>query len=270
MRRATLWAAGVACALTLTGRGFAADAPGERTEWTVDGVEREALVIAPAKTSADPAPVVLVFHGHGGTMASAAGQGFPKHWPEAYIVCPQGLPTVTGNDPAGTRSGWQPKSGDNQDRDLKFVDAVLKTLKDKHKVDPKRVYATGHSNGGGFTYLLWVAGGAEFAAFAPSAAGGGAARGGDAPKPKPVLHVAGETDATVAFENQRRTMDRVKKLNGCDPDGKPWAKAGDLVGTQYVSKAGAPFVAVIHPGGHKYPAEAPGLIVKFFKEHPGK
>ena len=26
----------------------------------------------------------------------------------------------------------------------------------KFKIDEKRVYATGHSNGGGFTYLLWT------------------------------------------------------------------------------------------------------------------
>jgi hypothetical protein len=26
----------------------------------------------------------------------------------------------------------------------------------------------------------------------------------------------------------------------------------------------------VHPGGHNYPAEAPALIVKFFKEHARK
>ena len=67
--------------------------------------------------------------------------------------------------------------GDEQgDRDLKFVDAILKTLREKYKVDDRRIFATGHSNGGGFTYLLWAARGKELAAIAPVAAGAGLAR----------------------------------------------------------------------------------------------
>ena len=32
---------------------------------------------------------------------------------------------------------------------------MLKSLKQDYKVDEKRIFSTGHSNGGGFTYLLW-------------------------------------------------------------------------------------------------------------------
>ena len=42
-------------------------------------------------------------------------------------------------------------------------------------------------------------------------------------KPKPVMHIAGEKDALVKFEWQQRTIERVRKLNGCDAEGKPWA-----------------------------------------------
>jgi len=48
--------------------------------------------------------------------------------------------------------------------------------------------------------------------------------------------------------------------------GQAWAKSGDLVGTLYPSKSGTPFVSVIYPGTHTFPIEAPGLVVKFFKE----
>lgn len=233
-------------------------------DWTIDGEQRRALVIPPRRKSAAAVPVVLAFHGHGGTMQTMARKGFQKHWPEALVVCPQGLPTATLRDPDGKRAGWQPRLGDNKDRDLKFVDAILKTLRDKYKIDDHRIYATGHSNGGGFTYLLWAARGDVLAAIAPSAAGSRFNRDG---KPLPVLHVAGEKDDVVPFENQKRTMDAVRKLNGCDTEGKPWGKAGNLVGTVYPSKGGTPFVAVIHPGTHQYPDEAPELIVKFFKEH---
>jgi len=54
----------------------------------------------------------------------------------------------------------------------------------------------------------------------------------------------------------------VRKLNGCDGEGKPW----DRQCTIYPSETGTPFVTFIHPGGHQFPKEAPALIAKFFKE----
>ncbi len=44
----------------------------ESMQWTVDGVEREALVAAPQNPPASGAPLVFVFHGHGGNMNNAA------------------------------------------------------------------------------------------------------------------------------------------------------------------------------------------------------
>ena len=80
----------------------------------------------------------------------------------------QGLPTPGQlTDPEGKRNGWQKTVGDQKDRDLKFFDAVLTKLKADYKVDESRIYSMGHSNGGGFTYLLWAARGDQFAAFAP-------------------------------------------------------------------------------------------------------
>jgi polyhydroxybutyrate depolymerase len=57
-------------------------------------------------------------------------------------------------------------------------------------------------------------------------------------------------------------MDAVRKLNGCEPEGKPW----DKMSTLYESKNGTPFVSFIHPGAHVFSTEAPPLIAKFFKE----
>ena len=54
------------------------------------------------------------------------------------------------------------------------------------------------------------------------------------------------------------------------PEGKPWAKAGDLVTTEYASGTGTPSVSLVSPGGHAFPAEAPKLIVKFLQAHPAK
>jgi polyhydroxybutyrate depolymerase len=143
--------------------------------WDVDGVRREALVVIPEATADDqPAPVVFVFHGHGGTSRQAARSfGLHTHWPEAIVVYPQGLPTPGRlTDPEGKRNGWQHAAGEQEDRDLKFFDAMLASLKSEHEIDEARIYSTGHSNGGGFTYLLWASRPDVFAAVAPSSAGG--------------------------------------------------------------------------------------------------
>jgi polyhydroxybutyrate depolymerase len=99
------------------------------------------------------------------------------------------------------------------------------------------------------------------------AAGAGALIAARDLKPLPVMHIAGRNDEIVPFAGQERTREAVRKLNGCEPEGEPWAEAGDLVGTVYPSKAGAPVVWVVHPGTHRYPDDAPGLIIRFFKEH---
>lgn len=235
----------------------------ERMEWKVGDVKREAMVYAPTKETESP-PLVFAFHGHGGGMKSAASSfGFHKEWPEAVVVYLQGLPTPGMTDPDGEKPGWQKKADDQGGRDLEFFDAVLKTMKEKFKIDEKRVYATGHSNGGAFTYLLWATRSDVFAAVAPSAAGGRAVKD---TKPCPLLHVAGEKDELVPFENQMKSVAAAKEFNGCEAEGKEWAKGCTI----YASSKDAPVVTFIHGGTHKYPKEAPALIVKFFKEYARK
>jgi len=254
----------LAILLVLLTQAQGAEALSHQT-WQVDGVTREALVYVPAVAHQKPSPLVFAFHGHGGTMRNAAAlYHYHELWPEAMVVYMQGLNTPGRlTDPEGKKPGWQNAQGILNDRDLKFFDAVLATAKETCKVDPKRIYSTGHSNGGGFTYLLWAARGDVFAAMAPSSAF--AMRPVfDKLKPKPVLHVAGEADPLVKFEWQKATMDQLFKLNGCAPEGKPWEKYGTL----YESKTGTSVVTLIHPGTHTFLKEAPAIIVKFFKEHP--
>lgn len=242
-----------------------ASVPTEK-HWNVEGVDRVALIYAPATAPTAQTPVIFAFHGHGGTMRYAAQTyGYQRLWPEAIVVYMQGLPTPGAlTDPEGKWNGWQSRAGDQGDRDLKFFDAVLASLKQQYPVDAKRIFATGHSNGGGFTYLLWAERGDTFAAVAPAAAI--AFRVLPRLKPKPVIHIAGERDLLVRFAWQQQTMWSIRKLNDCELEGKPWAKSGDLVGTLYPSKSGTPFVSVTYPGGHMFPREAPALIVQFFKE----
>ncbi|HXS67902.1 MAG TPA: prolyl oligopeptidase family serine peptidase [Candidatus Polarisedimenticolia bacterium] len=239
----------------------------ERVSLTVDGVVRTALVYAPTNARSVSTPVVFVFHGHGGSAESAL-QSFAinRHWPEAISVYMQGLDTPGQlTDPQGNRPGWQAAVGDQGDRDLKFFDAMLSRLKQDYKVDAQRIYCTGHSNGGAFTYLLWLARGNVFAAMAPSAA---AAKYANQLTPKPALIMGGTEDPLVSFAWQKLTVYVVSRVNGCAATGETWDK--DKQCTIYPSQKGAPLVTFIYPGGHEFNSASPALIVKFFKEHPAE
>jgi polyhydroxybutyrate depolymerase len=238
---------------------------GTTMEWKVDGVTRTALVFAPpAKEGVHP-PLVFAFHGHGGSGIQASRSfRFQTVWPEAVIVYMNGLPTPGAlTDPQGTRNGWQKMRGDQKDRDLAFFDAVLATMRERFHVDDHRIYATGHSNGGSFTYLLWGERGNIFAAFAPCAAVD--ARSIGRMEPHPAMHIAGRKDPLVRFAWQERMIQEIKTLNRCEAKGQEWAKNCIL----YPSPGGTPVVTYIHDGGHTFPADASELIVRFFKEIRG-
>src|SRR5262249_46593832 len=162
-----------AALLALPATTAAGTRAGMLMHWTIDGVQRDAIVFAPAsRTGAAKHPLIFAFHGHGG---NAQGTVMQMHlqtvWPQAVVVYPQGLNSPSPLDPSATRPGWQFKSGDSNDRDLELFDAMLATLEQRYNVDPRRIYTTGFSNGGIFSYLLW----AERAkTIAPAGEGGGA------------------------------------------------------------------------------------------------
>ncbi len=237
--------------------------------WKVDSAPRVGLVYVPVSALDQPTPVIFAWHGHGGTMKQAAETfGYHKLWPEAICVYLQGLKTPGRlTDPEGKKTGWQGRAGEQEDRDLKLFDTVLAQLRRDYKIDDRRIYSTGHSNGGGFTYLLWVERGDELAAIAPSSAALSPTvmnlENFTHLKPKPVLHVAGQADPLVKFAWQRALIDHLRVINGCG-EARPWGES--IFCTEYTSTIGNPVIECIHPGGHKFFEEAPALIMKFFKE----
>jgi polyhydroxybutyrate depolymerase len=232
-------------------------------KWVVEGVERRALVFTPSASAAGTkAPVVFAFHGHGGSAKSAAqAMRFQRVWPQALVVYMQGLNTPSKVDPAGKRPGWQHEAGELGDRDLKFFDAVLATLKAKYPIDEHRIYATGFSNGAFFTYLLWATRGQTFAAFAPCA--GLIWPSLHLTEPKPLLQIAGEKDPLVLLPEVMKTVETVRALDGATGAGQACGQGC----TRYLSTKKTPVVVIVHPGGHVFPPWASAKIVDFFKAH---
>lgn len=232
---------------------------------TVDGVPRQAMILAPANASRSPQklPLLFAFHGHGGTVIQTAAQmRFDKVWPEAIVVYMQGLPTATPGDPAGDGPGWQHEPGEYGDRDLKFFDAALAKLRQLFPVDDNRIYATGFSNGAIFTYMLWGARGTTFAALAVVA--GQKYPGVHLTVPIPFLQIGGEQDENVPFQRQLESIAVAREVDGTSAPGH---SCGQYC-TAYDSTRGAPVISYIHPAGHIYPHYASEMIVDFFKQHP--
>jgi polyhydroxybutyrate depolymerase len=227
-----------------------------------EGIDREALLFPPDVTNpAAKVPVIFVFHPHGNApQQTAEMMHFQTDWPEALVIYMQGLPTpgLLG-DAEGTYPGWQQTPGQLEDRDLKFFDIVLTAIRERYPVDDRRIYATGFSNGGFFTYLLWAKRPQIFAAFATGACT--ILPAVQITEPRAVFHAAGKNDLLALFADQEKTMAELRKLNGCSEQGESCATGCTL----YPSTKGAPVETFIYPAGHSYPPEASELIVKFFK-----
>lgn len=230
--------------------------------FTVDGSERKAIIYAPSQADGKAHPIVFVFHGHGGNMYTtqrAFGAAFRKDFPEATMIYPQGLPTKGMTDPEGAKNGWQQKKGDYGDRDLKFFDAMMNELRKDASNDMKRVYVTGHSNGGRMTYLLWAERGNQLRAVAPSASP--AVLNITSATKIPAFIVAGEKDPIVPFAWQSRSIEAVRKLLGTDHEKAK--KDGYL--TIEKGPNGVELDTYIFPGQHTVPPEAAVGIAKFFE-----
>jgi polyhydroxybutyrate depolymerase len=227
-----------------------------KESYNVDGDTRTALVYTPGKVQG--APVVIAFHGHGGSSQNAArSMDVHNYWRQAMVIYPQGLPTETPNDPEGTRLGWQLVRGTNGNRDLKFFDAIVERAKGKG-ARGSQVYVLGHSNGGAFVYLLWEQRASQLAAVAPSGAIFTALHG--ITKPKPCLLITGKNDQIVNPKRQLDGHERAKRLNGAKSPGKPWnAVCTWFDGIQ-------PTVTYVLNLGHQYPADGGEMCAEFFKQ----
>lgn len=196
---------------------------------TVGDRERSYLVHVPASYTKDkPAPLVFVFHGGGSTAKSNERfTGFSaKADRENFLVV----------YPEGVDKGWNDGRGsakvtaqrENVD-DIGFVTALLDRLEKDYAVDPKRIYATGISNGGFFSNRVGAELSERFAAIAPLCSGmpPPIAEKFDPASPVSVLVINGTADPLVPYDaGEVRIMGRTGRGRtlGTDETVAKWVK----------------------------------------------
>jgi poly(3-hydroxybutyrate) depolymerase/sugar lactone lactonase YvrE len=231
----------------------------ETIKITLDGIVRQALVDPGKDAATTPSPLVLAFHAAFQTSADMAKLGLSQAWPEATIVYPDG--PARHNPSLGIpTTGWQALPGEYDDQDLRFVDALLQQIRASYKVDEQRVFATGFSIGGGFSYLLLTLRPEQFAAIAPVAFPAWPSLKWAA-VPRPVLITQGETDPTGPARGEW-ARDQMQRLNGCGTDTMDWARGAVL---SQPCASGQPVIWATHNGAHVWPGDATANIVRFFQ-----
>jgi poly(3-hydroxybutyrate) depolymerase/sugar lactone lactonase YvrE len=235
-------------------------------EGMVDGVRRTALIEPGKDATITPSPLVFVFHGGGGTSSDLTKVGLSQAWPEATFVYPQGR-TRINSIAGGAVTCWQSEPGEYDDQDMHFVDALLDTISPTYRVDPRRVYATGFSNGGAICYLLLTLHPERFAAFAlVSGRLTPILQWARVPRPVLIVHGSAESDQMgtgISLFYAEWARNQLLRLNGCSFDAAQ--RTGSAVAFQSCA-SGQPIVWFLHGGDHFWPMEATANVVQFFKE----
>lgn len=142
-----------------------------RRTMDVDGLRRSYLLHLPPSRRPDrPLPLLFVFHAAGGDAAGTA-----SHTGLTPAAGERGYAVVY---PEGVQRRWNDGRGSRATRDdVGFIRRLLDSLRTELDLDPRRVYATGISNGAGLAFRLACELPGTFAAIAPVAGGLAAALG---------------------------------------------------------------------------------------------
>lgn len=294
---------------------IAADAPKPATPLTpgkhlrtvtVGDVERTFHVHVPEKYDhAKATPVVLCYHGAltNGLIAAAQTGLSAKADAETFIAV---YPDGTGRNGVifVWNSGGIPSDVEETKRDdVAFTRTLLDDLATVTNVDPKRIFATGISNGGMMSHRLAIELSDRIAAIAP-VAGTLALDKPEAKRAVPVLQIHGTADTFVGWNGPGPNVPKRMKFRSVDETIKFWVQH-DACAAQPITeqlpdksddgtsvsrttygggKQGSEVVLVkIEGGGHTWPGRelniallgrttkdimANDLIWEFFLKHP--
>jgi len=223
-------------------------------EMPFEGAQRTAIVDVPDDyDGSEMVPLVLNLHGlattaqQQKTYTGMAGAGNGRGW---IVVHPN-----------GTNRSWDffPES-----QDVRFVDALIDELAEELCIDERRMYLTGLSNGGYFSYQFACDRGHRVAAIAPVA--GAQTDPFCRPGVKiPVLHIHGTDDDTVSYDgtlispSARQSVEGwADDVNDCVTDPVVTFQTGDVTcETWSCSPVDEANLCTVEGGGHTWPGAVP-------------
>ena len=175
---------------------------------TVGGTSRNYIVYAP-KNLGEGRPLLISCH----------GMNQDANYQKGMLVIESVADTAKFVTvfPNGIDKGWD-ISGD---RDIKFVEALIDKMVDQYKIDRNRVYLSGFSMGGMFTYHAMNKIPDKIAAFAPiSGYPMGGTTANASVRPIPIIHTHGTGDDVVNFGGVQGALNAWIKHNGCPTTAK--------------------------------------------------
>jgi polyhydroxybutyrate depolymerase len=244
-------------------------------------------------TAARSTPLLLVFHGGGGTgigMEAATGFSPFADQRDFLVVYPQGL-AYSSLGPGYTSwaaTGPLDTIANGVD-DLRFISDLLDALQRLYCVDPQRIYATGFSAGGAMTSFLTCGLTGRLAAFAPMSGDAYQFEGGCHPThPTSILEFHGAADPFELYvgiparedPDWRRTgvlewLTTWAERDGCTGGPSAFLRESQVLGEQWTGCPGGLAVAhyLVAGLGHSWSPPIDGhtvqeLIWSFFASHP--
>lgn len=237
------------------------------TEATIDaGGERSFRVhVPPGYDSQRPTPVVMMFHGGGGSgeqFQLRSSKMDPIADREGFItVYPDGTGTIHSWNAGDCCGNAQRREAD----DVGFVAQLIDHLSQKLCVDRRRVFASGMSNGGMLSHRLACELSDRIAAVAPVASA--MVFPACAPtRPIPLLQIHGTADGHVPWEGGEGcgisgvtmpsiddTLSGWRARNGCAESSSETFAEGDTRCAVYTGCAAPVELCTIEGGGHSWP-----------------
>jgi poly(3-hydroxybutyrate) depolymerase len=227
---------------------------------TIDGTMRNYVLDVPANYDASTKyRLVFVWHPLGGSASGVVGGGYDglKSLSEgsAIFVAADGLDG--SNDEASGRGWWN-----TNNRDMKFLTAMLDKISANLCIDQERVFSTGFSFGGMMSYTV----GYEFDVFRAIAPCSGdlqvIPRMETYTAPLPIMAFHGDNDTFVTTARGRAARDKYLARNQCGSQTVPVSPSPCV---EYQGCA-APTFWCEFPGGHNTWSEQPRAIWNFFSQ----
>ena len=180
-------------------------------------LKRNYVLYVPRSAEDGPLPVVISFHGGGGSAEkmSAYAEWAKLAEEEGFIVVyPNGTYGKRANGGTwNTGTPWVQGSAEKRGiNDLAFFDAMLADIKEKTRVDESRIFVTGMSKGGMMAYHIACNRADVIRGAAPVAATMTTAECNPS-KPVNIFHIHGDNDENVPFAGGRGKNTLAKGAN---------------------------------------------------------